>query len=61
VFICFSIDEKRERIRIKPLNNEKADSSLYVCCSYKARNLFAVGTVFKMDLLLVMAAKEALI
>jgi hypothetical protein len=57
VFVCSSMDKKKKRIRIKPLDTEKVDSSLYVCCSHKARNLFPVGTIFKIDLRLAYGRK----
>jgi hypothetical protein len=44
------LDEKKQRIRIKPLPAGLVSSQLWVRCSHRARRYFPVGTVFKMDL-----------
>lgn len=57
VFICSCWDEKKKRIRIKPLANQAVSDELFVCCPHKARKLFPEGTIFKLDLRLAYGKK----
>lgn len=57
VFVGSYIDEKKQRIRIRPLANQPISSELFVCCSHKARNFFPEGTIFKIDVRLAYGKK----
>jgi hypothetical protein len=50
VFVCSVWDEKKKHIRMRPLPKQAPSCELYIRCSHKARKLFPIGTIFKIDL-----------
>lgn len=44
---------ERGRVRLRPLDGQRADSTLRIECSRKLRQKYGVGTVFKLDVRLV--------
>jgi len=57
VFVSSILDEKKQRIRIRPLPTSTVSADWFVQCSHKARKSFPVGTVFKIDARLVRGKK----